>query len=224
MYQLIVFDVDGTLYNLDDVAAENYAMQVAFYAEKTGISKEEAEKIFEKNSILPYKSEAACSATEFFLRTGINADEWRAYRDSHTSPQSIRKETAVSNSLLKEYAALTKIILLSSNTASNIQKTLEWLGIEVNLFDAVFCSSTKLNGQLFSKAAMFSSLLERYHLKPGEVLSIGDRYATDIKPLVDMGGDGVLIHIPANLQAVYNDLLSGKLGTGTDTPYRFFRK
>ena len=223
MYQLIVFDVDGTFYNLDDVVQDNYDIQVAFYAAEKGLSEEAVKQIFEENSILPYKSAKARSATEFFLRNGVSADIWREYRDAHTTPNSIRRETAVSSGLLAQYAELAKLALLSSNTAENIQKTLDWLGIDRGLFGDVFCSTTKLDGCPFSKTAMIGTILERYGVEPRAALSVGDRYATDIKPLVNLGGDGVLIHMPEELKDVYSDLSSGRLGKREDTRYKFFR-
>lgn len=223
MYQLIIFDVDGTFYDLDDVVQDNYNMQVAFYAAEKGLSQAAVKQIFEENSILPYKSTKARSATEFFLRNGISAEGWQEYRDAHTTPNSIRRESAVSGALLAQYAELAKLVLLSSNTTENIQKVLDWLGIDPGLFGDMFCSTTRLDGQLFSKTAMMGTILERYDVEPGAALSVGDRYATDIKPLVDLGGDGVLVHMPEELKEVYSDLSSGKLGKREDARYKFFR-
>lgn len=223
MYRLIVFDVDGTFYDLDDVVRDNYDMQVDFYAAEKKLSKEMVKHIFEKNSILPYKSEKARSATEFFLKNGISSDCWQTYRDAYTTPSNIRRETAVSKDLLKQYAELSKLVLLSSNTEENIYGTLNWLGIDRGFFDNIFCSTTKSDNQPFSKIMMIEKILERYSVEPGAVLSIGDRYATDIKPLVDLGGDGVLIRTPEELKEIYYDLSNGELGKNKDARYKFYK-
>lgn len=57
-------------------------------------------------------------------------------------------------------------------------------------------------------------------LKP---LSIGDRFSTDIEPILRLGGDGVLISVPKALSLVLEDLRNKKLKTQSGT-YTFFRK
>lgn len=223
MYRLIIFDVDGTFYDLDDVVEVNYNMQVDFYARQKRLKDDEVRKIFAENRILPYKSEKAKSATEFFLQNGIDRKIWEVYRNSHSSPKSIRKQKAVPNNLLKKYANLTKLVLLSSNTEENIQNTLEWLKIDRTFFDAVFCASTELGTKLFSKAEMMKFILQKYGLMAWEVLSIGDRYDTDIAPLLSIGGDGILIHSPQALEEIYNSLVGGTLGTVKSDVYQFYK-
>ena len=51
--KLIIFDLDGTLYNLNDVVTMNYQMQLNFYSAYTSKSKKEVIEIFEKNNIFP---------------------------------------------------------------------------------------------------------------------------------------------------------------------------
>jgi len=223
MYRLIIFDVDGTFYNLDDVVVDNYNMQVDFFAAEKRLSKETVMEIFDENHILPYKSEKARSATEFFLQNGIDINIWKNYRDTHCVIQNIRRETSVSNDLLTKYAKLSKIVLLSSNTLANIRNILNWLEIDRNLFDGIFCSTSEIKGGIFSKKAMIKMILDQYGLAAGTVLAVGDRYETDIKPLVSLGGNGVLIWMPENLTQVYQDLYYGKLGKQGQSSYKFYQ-
>lgn len=222
MYRLIIFDVDGTFYDLDDVVLDNYNMQVDFFAKQKGINKEDVKYLFEKNSILPYKSEHACSATEFFLRNGINAEAWKAYREKYMPFWSIHRETAVSNKLLAQFSELAKLVLLSSNTFENIKNILNWLKIDVTLFDNIFCSTTDCGVKPFSKLTAIPFILSRYKMDAQSVLCVGDRYESDIRPLVELGGDGVLIDKPEDLKEVYQDLFYRTLKEKQNTSYKFF--
>ena len=65
--KLIIFDLDGTLYNLEDVALSNYKMQLNFYSFCTGKTNEEVVKVFEANDIYPIISRKSKSATDFFV-------------------------------------------------------------------------------------------------------------------------------------------------------------
>ncbi len=218
MYSLILFDVDGTFYDLEDVVRANYDMRADFFAAEKGLTREETERIFAWEGILPYKSEKARSATEFFLRSGIDPAAWTAYCDAHTSPAHIDREKAVSNETLRGFAALAPLVLLSSNTRKNIQDTLAWLGIDGALFDDIVCPTAYAGAGPFSKRDAVGMLLERYGVPAGAALSAGDRYESDIRPLLELGGDGVLLEKPAGLetvlQAIREDALAAWNGRG----------
>ena len=62
--QLILFDVDGTLYDLHDVMDFNYKLQVDFYSGFYSISEEKTVRIFKEHGIFPAKSDQSKSATE----------------------------------------------------------------------------------------------------------------------------------------------------------------
>lgn len=222
MYKLIIFDVDGTFYDLEDVIQSNYEIQVDFYAEQKKLPKECVKRLFEQERILPYKSQNARSATEYFLKNGIDADIWKEYRENHTSPQRIRKETAVSNELVKKYAEVASLVLLSSNSLRNIQNTLQWLEIDQTLFKDIFCSTANVGCMPFSKMKIVPQILSKYKLAPASVLCIGDRYESDILPLISLGGKGVLVEKPADLEEILQDISNGMLGSGVTRNYRYF--
>ena len=222
MYKLIILDVDGTLYDLDDVCELNYNIQIDFYSSELNISKEEAKLIFDRNGILPYKSETAKSATEFFLRTGLNGEKWKRYRESHYSPETIDQKRAVREETLRNFCQICDIILLSSNTYKNILDTLKWIKIDISIFKDIFCATKNPGKTPFNKKNAMEYILKKFHVLAQDVLSIGDRYSTDIEPLLNMGGDGVLVQKPEVLLDVYYDLLHGCLKSGENDKYIFF--
>lgn len=189
----IVFDLDGTFYDLSDVELKNYEMQMEFYKSKTGKTKEEIEKIFTDNNIFPRRLFNSKSATIFFEESGFSMKEWNEYRTEHYPVQSINKKTSVSDSVIKKYAEIADVYLLSSNAQKTICDILKWLEIEEDNFKGIFCSdSGELEGT-FSKKSYMNYIAESHNYSVGNAVSIGDRKKTDIDPMLELGGHGVLV-------------------------------
>ena len=209
--ELIIFDVDGTLYDLDDVVKVNYDIQVDFYSRKMNITPAEARTIFDQNGILSCKSDKAKSATEFFLRSGIDSDEWTAYRNNNFSPEVINCDNAASEELIQSFAEISPLVLLSSNTRNNILSVLKWININPALFADIYCTDNNPGKSPFNKTNAITGIITAKNLAAEKILSIGDRYSTDVEPLLRLGGHGAVISSPHNLQNVYEDLLLEKL-------------
>lgn len=70
--RIIIFDMDGTLYDLDDVVSMNYDMQVKFLSMKRNMSREETVSYLAENRIFPTITKESKSATELFLQIGLD--------------------------------------------------------------------------------------------------------------------------------------------------------
>lgn len=209
--KVIIFDLDGTLYNLNNVVSMNYRMQVDFYSAYTGSTNEETVSVFEKNNIYPVMNGESKSATEFFLRTGISSEEWNTYRDKHFRVNAINKDTAVDSKLMEQFYELGKLVLLSSNSLNNIYKILNHISISKRFFSEIVCSDNKQGEGSFNKKEEMKLIAKSFHVSPKEMISIGDRYKTDIEPMLELGGKGVLIDNPSDLIKVYTALVNNEL-------------
>ena len=201
--KLFIFDLDGTLYCLNDVVAMNYQMQLDFYMAYIGKSKDETVRIFENNNIFPIINEKSKSATEFFLKTGIQASEWNNYRESHFNCHSIKKSTSAKEDIIRCFANLAPLVLLSSNSQKNIEMILDHIGIDIKIFDETICSDANYAEGVFNKKREMQLLAERKGILCSDIFSIGDRYKTDVEPLVELGGHGAVIKTPDDLIKVY---------------------
>ncbi|MBO5553207.1 MAG: hypothetical protein J5937_03280, partial [Paludibacteraceae bacterium] len=128
--KLIIFDLDGTLYDLKDVHEANYVLQVQFLQHQLGMSDSEAVSMLEKNGVYPVISDHSKSATELFARLGLDMNEWIHYREANFDVTKIDKSKAVSNSAIEKFAELCPLVLLSSNTYENILKVLDYVEID----------------------------------------------------------------------------------------------
>ena len=176
----IIFDIDGTLYDIDDVIKDVYDSQVCYYKEITGLGENEVKRIFLENSILPYKSDKSKSATEFFGKMGLDLDDWSSYKSRHFCATSIDIDKAVKSEEIKQLAEHYIIFAVTSNTLENASKVLSTICIDSTLFREIITVDTIRGHTPFRKKTVFDYLIKKYKLQAECVLSIGDRYDTDI--------------------------------------------
>lgn len=201
----IILDMDGTLYNLDDVLSQVYQYQIEFLSAKKGWKKEQCVLFFEDNNIYPTMRKNSKSATELFQNLGIDKNEWKEYREIHFDVSRIDKNQAVSNKTLLDLSHIAPLFLLSSNTYKTIKEVLKHLEIDVSFFTDIYCSDFNVSGSFNKKNAM-QSICCKYSVSPIRLLSIGDRYNTDIKPVVELGGKGLQVTGPQALQKIMMDI------------------
>lgn len=204
--KLIIFDMDGTLYELNDVIKMNFQIQLDFYSKYTGKNKEEVLLIFRQNNIYPALCEKSKSATEFFLQMGVDLGEWNKYRETHFDVSRINIENAVQPELMKKFNKKFHLVLLSSNSKNNVQKILKHINIPTTLFDEIICSDNKYDVGPFKKINEMRLLAKKRGIPIESLLSIGDRFKTDVEPLIKLGGMGIVISGPQDLFDVYETI------------------
>lgn len=204
--KLIIFDLDGTLYDLKDVHSANYVLQVEFLQCNLGITFDEAVHQLEQNGVYPIITNKSKSATEYFARLGLDMEQWKQYRERHYDASKIDKSKAVSGVVIGKFAEICPLVLLSSNSLGNILKTLEYLEIESRFFKTIYCSDNTPINEPFNKKRAIQVIAMQYGAEYCEMLSIGDRYQTDVVPMLELGGHGVIVSAPQALNEVLRDL------------------
>ena len=220
MKRLIIFDMDGTLYSLNAVLPAVYEIQIDFLNLKKGWSREKIEAYFNDNCVFPFVSEKSRSATALFQSEGLDAKEWNDFREARFPFDAVVPSPTVSKELMDDFDKLGSCVLVTSNSRKNAQRILDKIGINVASFDSIVCDDTTSFNRPFCKKDIFEKLLCDYSMRPHQSFSIGDRYSTDIKPLLELGGNGVLVAAPESLSGVVGDMSNGKLMTCD--AYRYF--
>lgn len=215
MYRLIIFDLDGTLYDLEDVIASVYQNQVDFLSDYLRKPKSAIQKLFWESRIYPYKSSDSASATELFEKMGVDKQAWKAYKEMHFDVSAINPQNAVSPELILQFSRIATILLLSSNTYQTIIKILNRLNISPAIFSSIVSSDKRYGMGPFNKADEIKGIIQQYGVSGKTVLSIGDRFQTDILPALTVGGDGILLDEPNSIKCVYEDLCENNLQTRT---------
>lgn len=219
MKKIFIFDMDGTLYDLNDVVKTNYDMQVKFLCIKKRMTELEATSFLEKNHIYPVMKEDSKSATEFFLQIGLDTKEWSDYRNNNFDVAKIDKDKAVTEGVLKQFSKFGIIVLLSSNAYSVLGKVLHHIAINPAIFNEIICSDRFPYQVPFKKKLAMEYLEKKYNVDYRDMYSIGDRYKTDIEPMLEIGGQGILLRKNYSVSRVYNDLKNNNLCTCDDYDY-----
>ncbi len=188
--RLLLFDIDGTLYDSPEYQDFQIRRIVSRMANHLGQTVPETDqRIAEvRRSMHPRKP----ALSEVGLSLGIPLSltvEWRSHdfvpRDFLATDANLRD--ALSTLLNRGY----EIAALTNNPASVGFATLEALGVAdrfsvlVGLDDA---------GAPKPDPSGFRKVLSQTGVAAKEVLSIGDRHDVDLKAVLDAGGGGLLVH------------------------------
>lgn len=203
--------MDGTLYDIADVVQMSYDMQVEFLSEKKSLRKAEAISLLSDNHIYPEMKKDSKSATELFLQMGFDKREWSDFRNAGFDVSKIDKRKAVDELTMSRFSEIAPIVLLSSNAYKVIEKVLNHINISPSVFDSIICSDRFPYDSSFKKKLAMEYLVNKYRVNCMDTLSIGDRYNTDIAPILEIGGKGILVKSPKFLLDVLNDLRSDNL-------------
>ena len=217
---LIIFDMDGTLYDLSDVMGVVYETQVSFLQERMGWTRTKVIQFLGENDIEPQVSQKSKSATELFNRMGFGRKEWTEYRQKNFPVEKIDPLKAVKADLLERFSRLGDIVLLTSNTTLVCGRILARIGIMEKQFHKIVCSDTEGVEMPFNKFSEMKKLMASGSCE--SLISIGDRYQTDIVPSLELGGIGCLVRNCCSLEKICRDMESGHLGNYSE--YEFFAK
>lgn len=219
---LFIFDFDGTFYDLNDVILINYELQVEFLCRKRNITYQEAVDFFTNHHIYTVVKKDSMSATELFLQMGYDKREWSEFRNSRFEINKIDKSKAIDENTLRGFSQYGILILLSSNAYSVLEKVLLYLDISPSVFKDIICSDKFPYDVPFKKKLAMEYLSKKYNTAWNDIYSIGDRYSTDILPMMELGGHGILIQRPLALKDVLRDMEHNYLLSSENKEYEYF--
>ena len=201
--KLIIFDMDGTVYDMNDMVENMYEISVAYLMDHFHYSLEDANNFLEENQIFPYVSPGSNSSTQLFIQMGADLRHWNEYRSALFDFDRIKKENAIRKEDLLFFKRIAPIVLLTNNTGANTRYVLDQIGIDIGVFDKV--QSNDDPRSTISKISAMKQLIEEYGIQPKEALSIGDRYHIDARPMLELGGMAIIVKNPASFRKIISD-------------------
>lgn len=195
--QVIIFDMDGTLYQLD---GENNGYRestlettinkrmVDFISQNEGIPTQQAIKIFKQAISDPVGASQFLSQRYQISRIDYFNSVW------NISPENIVKNYQDSIQTISSIPQQIKLILLSSAPRIWVNQVIDFLGIK-DKFETIYSGEDfKLKTEIFQKISQL--------YQPKNVTSVGDQEKTDIQPAADLGFKTLLIKKPQDITSI----------------------
>lgn len=185
MIKVILFDLDGTLYNSAEVRTK--FAEAAYHAlaklkhipveEATTLIEDTREKLKEKHGFpVPY--------TLTLVRFGMPVETWHKENIGYFDPRDYLSANGELRDMLLDLKKRCRLAILTNNNEVQAKRILEALKVQ-DLFDQVFTYNTfktmKPNPQFFKKAA------KAMEVTLEECLVVGDRYSVDLIPAQELG-------------------------------------
>ncbi|MCM8780821.1 MAG: HAD family hydrolase, partial [Candidatus Omnitrophica bacterium] len=201
---LIIFDLDGTLYNEPNLSRAYEDARWNFISEKLGINPKEAEIRFENIR----KSNPSLTAGEVLQQMRLNLQEWDDYKDSYINPEIYLRPDLRLQKVLAYLSARYTLVIFTHNSLSQTQKILERLGI-INYFRRIFTSA--ILGFRKPNPESFKAIARIMDTSPNLCISIGDREEIDIIPARQAGMQALLVRGPLDITIeAIDDILSSQ--------------
>jgi len=166
MIRLIIFDLDNTLFDTYAQLGVRVLDEMINRMRKAGLTKEQEKVLREKYPLTGFRILAR--------QLGLSDEIKRIGMGTYQSMDLSNIKPFADVKLIKDFKQ--KKVLVTSGTKDVQLRKLDILGIK-DLFDEVFVdeSSSPEN-----KQRIFSEILKKYSMKPGEVIVIGDNAESEI--------------------------------------------
>jgi putative hydrolase of the HAD superfamily len=204
MIKVILFDLDGTLYESETVRKKFAEAAYSTLATLKNITVEEAKTLIEaRREELLEKQGFPAPYTLALVSYGLPIEMWHKQNVTFFDPRDYLKKDSTLKTTLERLKTNYRLAILTNNNDTQTERILEALGVD-GLFDRVFTYNTfkvlKPNPEFFKQAA------HAFGVKPNECLVIGDRYHVDLDPAKQLGmriyevnGPEDIYHLPDSL-------------------------
>lgn len=185
MIKVILFDLDGTLYNSAEVQQKFAEAAYHALARTKEIPVCQARSLIEETRAqLKAKHGFAVPYTLTLVRFGVSVEAWHKANIDYFDPRDFISANGELRDMLLHLRKRCRLAILTNNNEVQAGRILEALHVQ-DLFDRVFTYNTfktmKPNPRFFRKAA------EAMNVAPAECLVVGDRYSVDLIPAQNLG-------------------------------------
>ncbi|WP_432823266.1 HAD family hydrolase [Trichloromonas sp.] len=200
----IVFDLDGTLYHSDGLAAEIQTVAASLVAETRGVSLKKGRTLLRNSrKRLAELLEEEPTLTRTCLTLGIEVPEFHRAMQAGVHPEQYLAPDPVLEALLDSLTGGWDLYLYTNNNLPLTEKILALLGVE-SLFRRLY--TIEFNWTPKPDPETLQRVLEDIGGPPDSFLFVGDREQVDLKVPREMGIPTLLVAETADLLQIHKIL------------------
>ncbi|MGD9901270.1 MAG: HAD family hydrolase [Spirochaetales bacterium] len=201
----IIFDFDKTLYfskDLDDYYTKFIKDTIVKLG---GYNEEEALKIMEEYGFIGDKKRPSFAKT--CCNFGISKESWDAYRIENFFEFDYENADVVSNATLQRLAQKYPLFLVSNEVKKNLITKANKLNIELSHFSNIFAPDATEIDTYPTKKEIYKLIGDNLNLTYNSLFAIGDRLLVDVQPLLELGGSGIIITHPDQINEICDEII-----------------
>ncbi|MCX7994179.1 MAG: HAD family hydrolase [candidate division WOR-3 bacterium] len=204
MVKIIIFDLDGTLYNSTEVYQKFAEAAYYTYARIKNTDIEQAKDIIEKRrEEMRNEKGFAVPYTLALLSFGISIEEWHKENINYFNAGDYLKRDEGLRSILVRLKEKYKLAVFTNNNRIQTERILEALGIK-ELFDYIFTYENFK--RIKPDPEVFKQIIRALNFKPEECMMVGDRYYVDLLPAKEQGMEIFEVKGPEDIAHLLNFL------------------
>lgn len=192
--KIIAFDFDETMYYSNNIKEFYIKYILKTVMTLTGRSEKESMELLDKYGFTS-GGDKRIGFGKNCEKFGVTIHQWNDYRIKNFFQIDYANAKTVSNELYKELAKRYKLYIISNEVLENLHFKADKLSIDLSPFTKIYAPTTdNVLNYNSNKKEVFEKIREENNCLFEEIFAIGDRYAVDIEPLVELGGNGLLIN------------------------------
>jgi FMN phosphatase YigB (HAD superfamily) len=204
----VVFDLDGTLYPLEEFAVDYAALLRDAVLELSSCTREDCEEMVCR--LMGGGEGARGSVTAIVESAGVPILAWNNFRDSRLRrPTSIRLNSSITTAV-KTLATRIPVALVTNSTTKLAHGCLSAVGLKDDDFSVLVAADSGLAPK--PSTAPFLEVARLVPCEPAALFGIGDRWNMDVAPLIELGGGGICVSKPSDVVEVCAHLMESAFG------------
>ena len=188
----IIFDFDETMYYSPTVHEAYVAYIKKTVMKLTGKDEAEVLSLMDKYGFTS-TGEGRVSFGKNCEKFGVTKEQWDGYRITDFFQIDYSTAKIVPNVVYKMLALKYSLYVVSNEVYDNVLYKAEKLNVDLSPFTKIYAPTVDQLKNYLTKSDVYKLIREKEQCAFDEMLVIGDRYAVDIQPLEELGGNGVLI-------------------------------
>ena len=201
LIRTIVFDLDGTLYQSDELGQDIHQAAVNLVARTRGTTPKEGLRILHcARGRLTELLDEEPTLTRTCLELGIDLYELHREFQSCVQPERYLSHDPILYALLDSLRDFADLVIYTNNNLPLTQKILELLGVR-ELFQALY--TIEATGRPKPDEDALNILLEDIGGPPSSFLFVGDRPVVDLKLPESLGSPTLLVRETSDLLQIH---------------------